>query len=76
MSRNGKRFLSVVMTVIAIGLANIAISYADSGTQTQSSKSGVIVRPDCPRPKSGVIVKPDCPRPKSGVIVRPSAPRP
>jgi hypothetical protein len=76
MSRNGKRFISVVTTVIAIGLANIAISYADSGNQTGSLKSGVIVRPDCPKPKSGVIVRPDCPKPKSGVIVRPDCPKP
>ena len=66
MSRTAKRFRSLVITVIAIGLTNFAISYA----------SGVGVKPDSPRPKSGVGVKPDSPRPRSGVGVKPDSPRP
>jgi hypothetical protein len=76
MSRNGKRFLSVVTTVIAIAVANIAISYADVSQSSSGQKSGTVVRPDCPRPKSGTVVKPDCPRPKSGTVVKPDCPRP
>jgi len=53
MSRTAKRFRSLVITVIAIGLTNFAISYA----------SGVATHPDTPRPKSGVATHPDTPRP-------------
>jgi len=79
MSRTAKRFRSLVITVIAIGLTNFAISYA-SGVATHPDtprpKSGVATHPDTPRPKSGVATHPDTPRPKSGVATHPDTPRP
>jgi len=66
MSRTAKRTRSLVITVIAIALTNIAISYA----------SGVAVVPDSPKPRSGVAVVPDSPKPKSGVAVVPDSPKP
>jgi hypothetical protein len=79
MTRSAKRLRSLVITVIAIGLTNIAISYASGVGVIPDSprpKSGVGVIPDSPRPKSGVGVIPDSPRPKSGVGVIPDSPRP
>ena len=79
MSRTAKRFRSLVITVIAIGLTNIAISYASGvGTvpETPRPKSGVGTVPETPRPKSGVGTVPETPRPKSGVGTVPETPRP
>ena len=70
MSRNARRFRSLVITVLAIAATNIAISYADG------QKSGVPIIPDMPRPKSGVPIIPDMPRPRSGVPIIPDMPRP
>ena len=69
MSRTARRIRSLVITVAAICVANIAISLTDS-------KSGVPIIPDMPRPKSGVPIIPDMPRPKSGVPIIPDMPRP
>jgi hypothetical protein len=79
MSRTAKRTRSLVITVIAIALTNIAITYASGVAvvpDTPRPRSGVAVVPDTPRPKSGVAVVPDTPRPKSGVAVVPDTPRP
>ena len=79
MSRTAKRFRSLVIAVIAIGLTNFAISFASGVAvtpETPRPKSGVAVTPETPRPKSGVAVTPETPRPKSGVAVTPETPRP
>jgi hypothetical protein len=55
MSTTAKRIRSLVITVMAIAVANVAISFASG------EKSGVPL-PDGPRPKSGVPL-PDGPRP-------------
>jgi hypothetical protein len=66
MSRTAKRTRSLVITIIAIAVTNIAISYA----------SGIPVLPDSPKPKSGIPVLPDSPKPKSGIPVLPDSPKP
>jgi len=79
MSRTAKRTRSLVITVIAIALTNIAISYASGVAVVPDSpkpRSGVAVVPDSPKPKSGVAVVPDSPKPKSGVAVVPDSPKP
>ncbi len=53
MSLIAKRIRSLVVTVIAIAVANIAISYA----------SGMPIIPDSPKPKSGMPIIPDSPKP-------------
>jgi hypothetical protein len=79
MSRTAKRTRSVVITVIAIAVTNIAISYA-SGVpifpDSPKPKSGVPIFPDSPKPKSGVPIFPDSPKPKSGVPIFPDSPKP
>ena len=57
MSTTAKRIRSLVITVIAIAVTNVAISFASG------EKSGVPVPPDGPKPKSGVPVPPDGPKP-------------
>ena len=57
MSSTAKRIRSVVITVIAIAVTNVAISFATG------AKSGVPAAPDGPKPKSGVPAAPDGPRP-------------
>jgi hypothetical protein len=80
MSRTAKRFRSLVITIIAIAATNFALSYAGSLPQStanaSSSKMGVAVRPEAPKPKMGVAVRPEAPKPKMGVAVRPEAPKP
>jgi hypothetical protein len=79
MSRVAKRVRSLVITVIAIAVTNIALSYASGVSTIPDSprpKSGVSTIPDSPRPKSGVSTIPDSPRPKSGVSTIPDSPRP
>ena len=66
MSRNAKRTRSLVITVIAIVVTNIAISYG----------SGMPVIPESPKPKSGMPVIPESPKPKSGMPVIPESPKP
>ena len=57
MSTTAKRIRSLVITVMAIAITNVAISFATG------QKSGVPAVPDGPRPKSGVPAVPDGPRP-------------
>ncbi len=66
MSRTAKRARALLITILAVGATNLAVSFA----------SGVPMIPDAPRPKSGVPMIPDAPRPKSGVPMIPDAPRP
>lgn len=68
MSKNARRFRSLIITVVAVAATNAAIAFA----------SGVPMIPDSPRPKdSGVPMIPDSPRPKdSGVPMIPDSPRP
>ena len=72
MSKNARRFRSLVITVVAVAATNAAIALA----------SGVPMLPDSPRPKtSGVPMLPDSPRPfvserTSGVPMLPDSPRP
>ena len=66
MSLIAKRIRSLVVTVIAIAVANIAISYA----------SGMPIIPDSPKPKSGMPIIPDSPKPKSGMPIIPDSPKP
>lgn len=72
MSKNARRFRSVVVTVLAVAATNAAIAFA----------SGIPLRPESPRPvvterDSGIPVRPEAPRPRtSGIPVRPEAPRP
>ncbi len=83
MSRNARKFRSLILTVAGILAINWAI--ADTGnasvaaSNTTSLKaSGVPCAPSYPRPKaSGVPCAPSYPRPKaSGVPCAPSYPRP
>ena len=53
MSLIAKRTRSLVITIIAIAITNIAISYA----------SGIPILPDSPKPKSGMPIIPDAPKP-------------
>jgi hypothetical protein len=79
MSRNAKRTRSLVITIIAIAVTNIAISYASGVPMLPDSpkpKSGVPMLPDSPKPKSGVPMLPDSPKPKSGVPMLPDSPKP
>ena len=68
MSKNARRFRSLVITIVAVAATNAAIAIA----------SGVPILPDSPRPKtSGVPILPDSPRPHtSGVPILPDSPRP
>ena len=66
MSRTAKRTRSLVITIIAIAVTNIAISYA----------SGIPILPDSPKPKSGIPILPDSPKPKSGIPILPDSPKP
>jgi len=72
MSKNARRFRSLVITVVAVAATNAAIAFA----------SGVPIIPDSPRPRtSGVPIIPDSPRPvveerTSGVPIIPDSPRP
>jgi hypothetical protein len=79
MSRIAKRTRSLVITLFAIAVTNIAISYA-SGVpiipDSPKPKSGVPIIPDSPKPKSGVPIIPDSPKPKSGVPIIPDSPKP
>jgi len=79
MSRTAKRTRSLVITIIAIAVTNIAISYASGIPVLPDSpkpKSGIPVLPDSPKPKSGIPVLPDSPKPKSGIPVLPDSPKP
>jgi hypothetical protein len=67
--RNGKRLLSLLVTLLLVIATNMAISFA-------SNKSGIAILPDSPRPKSGIAILPDSPRPKSGIAILPDSPRP
>ena len=79
MSRIAKRTRSLVITLFAIAVTNIAISYA-SGVpiipDSPKPKSGVPIIPDSPKPKSGVPIIPDSPKPRSGVPIIPDSPKP
>ena len=79
MSRTAKRARSLVITIIAIAVTNIAISYA-SGVpiipESPKPKSGVPIIPESPKPKSGMPVIPESPKPKSGVPIIPESPKP
>jgi len=72
MSKNARRFRSLVITIVAVAATNAAIAIA----------SGVPILPDSPRPKtSGVPILPDSPRPfvgdrTSGVPILPGSPPP
>jgi len=57
MSTTAKRIRSLVITVMAIAVTNVAISFASG------DKTGVPIPPDGPRPKTGVPIPPDGPRP-------------
>jgi hypothetical protein len=70
MSRNAKRFRSLVITITMVAATNIAISYASN------SKTGAAIIPDVPRPKTGAAIIPDVPRPKTGAAIIPDVPRP
>lgn len=70
MSRTARRFRSLALTILAVAVANVAISYAGAG------RSGVPILPDFPKPKSGVPILPDFPKPKSGVPILPDFPKP
>ena len=79
MSRTAKRTRSLVITIIAIAITNIAISYASGVPMMPDSpkpKSGVPMMPDSPKPKSGVPMMPDSPKPRSGVPMMPDSPKP
>ena len=79
MSPTAKRTRSLVITIIAIAVTNIAISYASGIPVLPDSpkpKSGIPVLPDSPKPKSGIPVLPDSPKPKSGIPVLPDSPKP
>lgn len=79
MSRTAKRTRSLVITIIAIAVTNIAISYA-SGIpilpDSPKPKSGIPILPDSPKPKSGIPILPDSPKPKSGIPILPDSPKP
>ena len=79
MSRIANRTRSLVITVIAIAVTNIAISYA-SGIpilpDSPKPKSGIPILPDSPKPKSGIPILPDSPKPKSGIPILPDSPKP
>jgi len=65
-----KRVRAIVITLIVVASTNYAISLASS------SKSGVTMIPDMPKPKSGVTMIPDMPKPRSGVTMIPDMPKP
>jgi hypothetical protein len=79
MSRTAKRTRSLVITIIAIAVTNIAISYASGIPMLPDSpkpKSGIPMLPDSPKPKSGIPMLPDSPKPKSGIPMLPDSPKP
>jgi hypothetical protein len=82
MSRNVRRFRSLILTVVGILAINWVIAYAGNPpvylNPPRPKASGVPVNPTYPKPKaSGVPVNPTYPRPKtSGVPVNPTYPRP
>jgi len=82
MSRNVRRFRSLILTVAGILAINWAIadaSTASTSTKNESLKaSGVPCNPTYPKPKaSGVPCNPTYPKPKaSGVPCNPTYPRP
>ncbi len=74
MSKNARRFRSVVITVVAVAATNFAIAFASGSSDATSIP---------PRPKtSGVATcRPESPRPRltsgtTGVPTRPESPRP
>jgi len=79
MSRTAKRTGSLVITIIAIAVTNIAISYSSGMPIMPDSpkpKSGMPIMPDSPKPKSGMPIMPDSPKPKSGMPIMPDSPKP
>jgi hypothetical protein len=63
-----KRIKALVITMVAIVLTNVAISFAIAGA--------LPLVPEPPRPKSGMPLVPDPPRPRSGMPIVPEVPRP
>lgn len=82
MSRNVRKFRSLIFTVAGILAINWAIAYAStpstSPSNTSLKASGVPCNPTYPKPKaSGVPCNPTYPKPKtSGVPCNPTYPRP
>ena len=70
MSRNMKRFRSILITMALIATTNLAISYASNSHQESISisKLGVVVQQP-PKPRLGVLAQ-QVPKPRLGVVVQ------
>ena len=70
--RKANRLAVLLGAMLLAVLANIAISGAANG----STRTGIAIIPDSPRPKTGIAIIPDSPRPKTGIAIIPDSPRP